>query len=114
METPGVELSDGANSVPLKGANAISITASAKTERERGTSTVRFLITGDDARGEEPFNTLTGWYEDGKALTLSVKDKNKLDDCSLRESQWDPTNEKLYVTVYTRESAIELRRLFSP
>ena len=72
MGTLEAELSDGNNLVLLKGASSIGITASTETERGKGLSTVRFVIAGDEAKGEEPFATLTVWHEKGNILDLSV------------------------------------------
>ena len=113
MGTLEAELSDGNNLVLLKGASTIGITASAETERGKGLSTVRFVIAGDEAKGEEPFAALTVWHEKGNILDLSVNHEIKLEGCSLRECNWDPSSGKLYVTVYTQAPSTELRRIFS-
>ena len=88
MATPVAELSDGNNLVMLKSARTIGITASAETERGKGLSTVRFVMTGEEAKGEEPFATLTKWHEKGHMLALSVDHEIKLEGCSLRECTW--------------------------
>ena len=110
MATHAVQLSDQENHIQLKGARAIGITASAETERNKGRSTARFVMSGEDASGEEPFNTLTRWYEHQEKLTLHIADKSKLGECSLRECTWNPSTGDLYVQVYTQESPVDLRK----
>ena len=113
MVTPEVQLSDQEKHIHLKGASAIGITASAATEKNNGRSTARFIMSGQDASGEEPFNTLTRWYEQQEKLTVHIADKSKLGECSLRECTWNPSAGELYVTIYTKESPADLRKLFS-
>ena len=113
MGTPIAELSDGHSPVQLKGTSTIGITASAETERGKGLSTVRFVMTGDEAKGEEPFATLTKWHEKGNILALLVDHEIELKDCSLRECTWNPSSGNLYVTVYTQVPSAELRRIFT-
>ena len=105
-----VKLSDEeGQSVDLLRAQLIGISASAKTERDRGESTVRFLVQGDDAMGENPFKTLSPWHYDGVPLTLGMDDLAAVGDCRLRECTLNPSTRSLYVQVYTRFPAQQVR-----
>ena len=113
MSSINVELTCGAEQLKLERATPIGISATAETERTKGKSTVWFFIGKEEAGGEEPFNTLTDWYEAGKTFTLFTEDETKLKDCLLRDCNWDPSQERLYVQIYTRKTAQEMKLLFS-
>ena len=113
MSSINVQLTSGTEQVKLERATPIGISATAETERGKGRSTVRFVLGKEEAAGKEPFNTLTEWYENGKTFTLVTEDEIKLEDCSLRECNWDPSQERLYVQVYTKEPAQEMKRKFT-
>ena len=106
------ELTSGTEQVKLERATPIGISATAETEKKKGKSTIRFLMGREEAGGEEPFNTLTEWYEAGKTFTLITENEIKIEDCSLRECNWDPSHGRLYVQVYTGEPAQEMKRQF--
>ena len=113
MSSINIELTTGTEQVKLERATPIGISATAHTEREKGKSTIRFLMGREEAGGEEPFNTLTEWYEAGKTFTLITEDEIKFEDCSLRECNWDPSHGNLYVQIYTTESAQAMKRQFA-
>ena len=112
MSSIVVELVTETEQIKLEGATPIGVSATAKTERMKGRSTIRFTMGRENAGGEEPFNTLTEWYEESKIFTLIIEDEIKLEACSLRKCNWDPSQGKLYVQVYAKESAQEMKRLF--
>ena len=106
------ELTSGDESIILDKADPIGVTASSEHEREKGRSILGLLISGDEATGPEPFNTLTGWYEEGKTFTLTNDEEVKLENCSLREYNWNPTQGNLYVGIYSKNPAQLLKLQF--
>ena len=103
------QLTDGEKSVTLPGL-PIGISAAAKTEREKGSSTVRFRLDGKDAKGA--FDILTQWHEEETLVTLEFEDMAPVDKCTLRECRLNLSQQELYVTVYTRFTAQEVRHWF--
>ena len=112
MKMSRIALTSGDESVILDKANTIGVSASPETERKKGRSTLRLLISGEEASGQEPFNTLTEWYEERKTFTLISDEEVKLEDCSLRECSWNPSQGHLYVGIYSKEPAQLLKRQF--
>ena len=112
MKISRIALTSGDESVILDKANTIGVSASPETEREKGRSRLRLLISGEEASGKEPFNTLTVWYEEGKTFTLTSDEEVKLEDCSLRECDWNPSQGHLYVGIYSKEPAQVLKLQF--
>ena len=110
-----IKISDGNdNEVTLEGAGLpIGITGTADTEREKGKSTIRFLLEGSYALGKEPFDTLSGWqWEDNTELSLHIGKSEPIGKCSLRECTLDLSKTRLYVQVYTPFRAQEVRHWF--
>ena len=109
-----IKLSDEDNEVTLNGAGLpIRITGTATTERDKGASTVRFLIKGPDAIGKDPFDALSAWREeDNRGLYLHIGDSDPIAKCSLRECTLNLNASQLYVGVYTPFPPQEVRHWF--
>lgn len=109
-----IKVSDGMRDVTLHGAGLpIGITTTATTERDMGRSSVRFVLYGTDAIGEDPYKTLSEWqWEDNRNLALHIGNHDPIDKCSLRECSLDLQQSRLYVEVYTPFPAQEVRHWF--
>ena len=108
-----IQMSDGEKSVALPGAKVIGVSASAQTERSRGYSTIRFLLEGDEAMGNEPFATLSSWDFDETPVILEVANLPKVEGCSFRECSLDMWARRLYVQIYTPFRAQEVQHWFA-
>ena len=111
MGDSNIRLSDGDRSLTLPGARVINVSTSAKTEKQRGASTIRFLLEGDVVMGADPFDTLSLWEDEDKSFALEVADW-KVQECFIRECSLDPSTQRLYVTIYTSYPAQEVRHWF--
>lgn len=101
----------GDEAVLLPDAKVIGISAVGRNEREHGESTVRFLLSGDAAMGDEPFNTLTEWYVNDESLTLDLGESG-VRRCGIRECSLDIWNRELYVQLYLNHPAQHVRSWF--
>ena len=108
-----IRLSNGDHEVVLTGASLPSgISATASTEKQKGASQVRFVLVGKDAMGHEPFDSLVKWYIEETHLTLLLGDNDPIEGCSLRECSLNMSAQQLYITVYTKFPAQEVRHWF--
>lgn len=111
-ETP-FQLSNSDSVVDLHGAQIIGITSTALTERQKGQATIRFVLKGENAMKEEPFNSVVAWqYEEAK-VTLKAPELEPIEGCSLRECNLDIENQSLYIQLYLPISAQQVRHWFN-
>ena len=92
--------------VDLENARLVGISASAQTERQKGESTIRFVIDGEIAA--KLFNALTHWHYDGEEVDLAIVEANLIIKSTFRECSLDPSTRRLYVQFYTPYRAEEL------
>ena len=116
MATVGVwkfSFSDGEKTVSLPDARVINISPSAPTEKDRGTSTIRFLLSGEVVLRSDWPDTLADWYGEEKSISWEDEVFGKTDGCSIREFSVDPSNQRLYLGVFTPIPFPQLRHWFT-
>ena len=67
------------------------------------------MLVGKDAMGHEPYASLSKWDLEETHLTLLLGDNDPVEGCSLRECMLDMSKQRLYITVYTKFPAQEVR-----
>ena len=112
MKDKGIKISDGKAEALLPANKPIGITPTAKTERDKGASVIRFMLEGDVVKEREPFDQLATWYFEGTELTLQAVASGKVDGCTLRECNLDLSSSRLYVSIYTTFPAQQVRHWF--
>ena len=113
MADSTIHISNGERSVLLPGVSLPSdISVSGETERQKGRSTVRFVLIEDNMMRAEPYDTLALWFEEDAEVTLLVEGINKVGGCRLRECSLDLERRRMYVEIYTPYSAQEVRHWF--
>ena len=107
-----IRLSNLDNSVDLVGAQIISITSTGSAERGKGEATIRFLLKGDSAMKEEPFNSVVAWQYEEAMVTLEAPELESIEGCSVRECNLDVENQALYIQLYVPFPAQQVRHWF--
>ena len=74
MAKESIGLSDGEKTVTLPDAQIINISSSYISEKQKGESTIRFLLGGESVLTADPFDTVSRWYDESKSITLEVGD----------------------------------------
>ena len=112
MDEKPIRLSNLDNSVDLVGAQIIGITSTGSTERCKGEATIRFLLKGDSAMKEEPFNSVVAWQYEEAMVTLEAPELESIEGCSVRECNLDVENQALHIQLYVPSPAQQVRHWF--
>ena len=100
--------------VSITGAEVIGVAPVNNTEGHKGKSTVRFALRGQRfIVDNEPFYTLSSWKAQEAIITMSVEGLDTL-NCTLRECSLNPSQQELYIQVYTPMSPQFAQHWFMP
>ena len=113
MAKESIGLSDGEKTVTLPDAQIINISSSYISEKQKGESTIRFLLGGESVLTADPFDTVSRWYDESKSITLEVGDLQKVEGCAVRTCSLDLRDKSLYVEIYTPFPVQQVRHWFS-
>ena len=106
-------LSNSDNAVDLPGAEIISISSTAQSERQAGEATIRFRLNGDNAMGAQPFDSIIVWQEENAKLALETDELDTIEGCLVRECSLDISTRTLYIQLFVPVPAQQLRHWFA-
>ena len=112
MESSGITIGDGTVTVCLPVGSPIGVGPTYHTDRNRGSSTVRFCLRRDTDKHMGEIDTLAGWFSENKELTIEVGGSGKVGGCTLRECSLSPSDRSFYLQLFTPRTFQEARKWF--